>query len=101
MHKAVNTKSLSPGSGLDKYKALFIFEASNLQLDIPTNAKGLFYSSNKLCRTFNGLCFEISASPISSKRKTTIILSPASVFRYLFPFSYACLIPSEVQESDP
>ena len=45
---AVSFKSFSPGTGLAKYKALFIFDASNTQFDTPINPIFLFSCSRYL-----------------------------------------------------
>ena len=77
--------SFSSGSGIDKYKPRFIFDASKDQLDIPTKAIFLSASfksySNSECITLSGLFGECSAKPISSKKIIEIIsCSPLSFF---------------------
>ena len=102
--KAVLIKSSSSGSGLAKNIARFIFDASNLQFDIPTKATCLFLSfsfgSSKLCNTFNGLFFDISANPISSKKTIEITLFfPSSITFWALLKTLS--IPSDVDVNDP
>ncbi len=66
----VSLRSSTFGSRVDSYKARFIFKASRRQLEIPTNPYRLFSTSSSACNTFNGLCGESSARPISSKTIT-------------------------------
>ena len=51
---AVKIRSSKSGSCTDKWIALFILEASKVQLEIPTNPTSCF-PSNSECITFNGL----------------------------------------------
>ena len=69
MISAVFKISSLSGSGFDKVNALFIFDASIFQLEIPTKAiLNLFSSySNWECIAFNGLFGLRSAKPNSSK----------------------------------
>ena len=55
-------------SGTDKHNALFCFEASMLQLLIPTKLTPFIFPSKSkwLCKAFKGLCFDLSANPNSS-----------------------------------
>ena len=74
---------------------------------MPTKAiSELLLLSKRLCKTFKGLFFEISAKPISSKTTNGIIdflgllscLYPSNIF---FAFSKTLKIPSEVDVSEP
>ena len=106
---AVSVRSCSSGSGIDRNIPLFILLASNFQLDIPTKAtlSSSFCSSysNSACITFNGLCGDISARPISSKTINDIISSFSlfndGSFNVCLAFSYNFSRPSDVLVLEP
>ena len=111
MITAVSIRSSSSGSGNERNIPLFILLASSFQFDIPTNATlliALSSYSNLEWITFNGLCGDISAKPISSKNiiditsVTALLASPCVLFVSTFvALSNNCNTLSDVDVALP